>query len=112
MKKSCNTCKHSSSNNIDKTLCWQRDPKLKECADSGNCSMWEPIPTDEIENPAHYTSGEIACIDAIRAALTEEEFRGYCKGNILKYIWREKHKSGEKDIQKAGRYIKFMEEKK
>ena len=34
----------------------------------------------------HYRHGEIECIDAIQAALTPEEFRGFCKGNVLKYV--------------------------
>jgi hypothetical protein len=49
----------------------------------------------------------IECIDAIRAALTPEEFRGFCKGNILKYVWREKHKAGDIDLGKAGDYVNF-----
>ena len=56
---------------------------------------------DTVSNPPHYTSGGIECIDAIRSALTEEEFRGYCKGNVIKYIWREKLKGGNEDIKKA-----------
>lgn len=48
--------------------------------------------TDPINRPEHYRQGEIECIDAIEAALTPEEFRGYCKGNALKYVWRERHK--------------------
>lgn len=57
--------------------------------------------TDNINNPAHYKQGDIECIDAIRSALTPEEFRGYCKGNIIKYIWREKHKGQDESVQKA-----------
>lgn len=56
---------------------------------------------DEVNRPGHYLSGDIECIDAIRAALTPEEFRGYCKGNMLKYIWRERHKQGDVSIEKA-----------
>jgi hypothetical protein len=63
---------------------------------------------DVVNNPSHYTQGGIECIDAIRAALTDEEFRGYCKGNILKYVWRERHKGGEQDIQKAKTYANFL----
>lgn len=48
--------------------------------------------SDPVNQPEHYRQGEIECIDAIEAALTAEEFRGYCKGNILKYTWRERHK--------------------
>lgn len=61
-------------------------------------------PTDFVNSPPHYTEGGIECIDAIRAALTEDEFRGYLKGNIIKYCWRERHKNGLQDIQKLGWY--------
>jgi len=59
-----------------------------------------------VNHPPHYTVGAIECIDAIRAALTEEEFRGYCKGNALKYIWRERHKGHTESLQKAEWYLK------
>ena len=36
--------------------------------------------SDLINNPAHYNQGGIECIDAIRAALSEEEFCGYLRG--------------------------------
>jgi hypothetical protein len=61
--------------------------------------------TDLVNFPPHYRQGGIECIDAIRAALTEEEFRGYCKGNALKYIWRERHKGGNESLLKADWYI-------
>ena len=56
---------------------------------------------------AHYRQGEIECIDAIRAALTDEEWRGYCKGNILKYTWRERHKGGNDTLVKAQDYLRW-----
>ena len=55
----------------------------------------------------HYRQGEIECIDAIEAALTPEEFRGFCKGNVLKYVWRERHKDGA-SLAKAGWYIQRL----
>lgn len=58
-----------------------------------------------VTNPPHYTKGAIECIDAIEAALTPEEFRGYCKGNALKYVWRERHKGGAESVQKALWYL-------
>lgn len=61
--------------------------------------------TDNVNRPAHYTQGGVECIDAIKAALTPEEFRGYCKGNIIKYIWRERHKGGDESLQKARWYL-------
>ena len=50
--------------------------------------------TDLVNHPLHYTDGAIECIDAIAAQLTPEEYRGYLKGNIAKYVWRERHKGG------------------
>lgn len=55
----------------------------------------------------HYRQGEIECIDAIRAALTDEEWRGFCKGNVLKYVWREKHKGGNDTLVKAQDYLRW-----
>lgn len=67
--------------------------------------------TDNVNSPAHYTRGGIECINAIKAALTPEEFRGYCKGNIIKYIWRERHKGGDESLQKARWYLnKILED--
>lgn len=60
---------------------------------------------DPVDHPSHYTSGGIECIDAIEAALTPEEFRGFCKGNALKYVWRERLKNGGEDLKKARWYI-------
>ena len=60
---------------------------------------------DLINEPPHYRQGGIECIDAIEAALTPEEFRGYCKGNAIKYIWRERHKGGKNSLAKAAWYL-------
>lgn len=62
---------------------------------------------DNVNSPAHYTQGGIETIDYIRAKLTPEEFVGYCKGNILKYVSRASHKGGLEDLRKAGKYIEF-----
>lgn len=60
---------------------------------------------DMVNHPPHYTASGIECIEAIEAALTPEEFRGFCKGNALKYSWREKHKGGNEDLKKAQWYL-------
>jgi hypothetical protein len=66
---------------------------------------------DNVNHPAHYTSGSVECIDAIRAALTPEEFRGFCKGNVLKYVWRERLKGGDVSLKKSQWYLnKMLEE--
>lgn len=46
------------------------------------------------------------CIDAIQASMSEEAFRGYCKGNVTKYIWRYESKFDPKqDLLKAQWYL-------
>lgn len=63
-------------------------------------------PCTETTTPQErYGSGGIECIEAIRSALTDEEFRGFCKGNMIKYIWRERHKQGDDALRKARDYI-------
>ncbi len=42
-------------------------------------------------SPSHYRAGEIEVIDVIRDALDTDQFRGYCQGNIIKYILRANH---------------------
>ena len=44
-------------------------------------------------NPDYYKNSEIECIDAIKASMTPEAFKGYLKGTVQKYMWRyeEKH---------------------
>jgi hypothetical protein len=55
-------------------------------------------------NPSHYQS-EIECIDAIKASMTKEQFKGYLKGNVQKYIWRYEQKNGVEDLKKAQWYL-------
>lgn len=63
------------------------------------------IQEDLVNHPSHYTDGGIECIEAIEAQQTLEEFRGYLKGNIAKYLWRERHKGGTESLKKARWYL-------
>ena len=85
--------------------------KMEECTD-GFC----PMPTatavdhnlhffDPVEKPVHYAAGSVECIDAIEAQMTPEEFRGYLKGNVAKYMWRERKKGGKESLKKARWYL-------
>jgi hypothetical protein len=60
---------------------------------------------DLVNHPPHYVDGGIECIDAIEAQLTPEEYRGFLKGNITKYNWRERHKGGTESLKKARFYL-------
>ena len=67
-----------------------------------------PAPTaepDMVNHPPHYQSDNgIECIDAIRAALGRDGFIAYCRGNAIKYLWRDKVNNME-DRNKAIWYI-------
>jgi len=66
---------------------------------------------DPIDSPAHYNHGGIETIDIIRSMLTPEEFRGYLKGNILKYRERATYKGKtEEDYAKAKKYYDWLKE--
>lgn len=60
--------------------------------------------TDPVNHPEHYTSGNIECLDAIKAALGDN-YKYYVQGNVLKYIWRFNHKNGLEDLKKARFYL-------
>jgi hypothetical protein len=62
------------------------------------------VEKDAVNNPSHYTTGGIECIDAMQAMLSREEFIGYLRGNVFKYQWRYKHKNGIEDLKKAQWY--------
>jgi len=62
-----------------------------------------------VNSPSHYTQGGTETIDLIKDSLTEEEFSGYLKGNILKYVCRYKHKGMPlKDLMKCQWYLEKL----
>ena len=63
---------------------------------------------DAVQHPSHYTQGGVECIEAIRASMTADGFADYCKGNIIKYIWRWRDKGGVEDLRKASVYLDWL----
>ena len=72
----------------------------------------ETTQPDNVNHPGHYCQGGIECIKAIEASMTPEEFQGYCKGNVMKYVWRFREKNGLEDLKKAQVYLGWMIESK
>ena len=67
---------------------------------------------DQVNHPYHYTQGGIECIEALEAAMSEDAFKGYCKGNILKYLWRYESKGNPiQDLLKAQWYLERLIQK-
>lgn len=68
-----------------------------------------PKKYDDVVCPEHYNKGDVECIDAIRASMSGEAFRGYLKGNIEKYMWRyETKKAPVQDLRKARWYLERL----
>lgn len=85
---------------------------LEEYIDEIPIEVDEKSDTDKdmVNHPDHYTRTEREVIDTMRGAMTNEEFTGYLKGNILKYTLR----MGLKDSvsQEAGKikaYTDYLE---
>jgi hypothetical protein len=57
----------------------------------------------------HYLTLSVEPWDAMRAWMTEEEFSGYLKGNVIKYLARTK---GTDDLEKANHYLQKLIEVK
>lgn len=62
---------------------------------------------DPVQRPVGYNQGDIECVDAQRAMLTEDEFRGSCKAQAMQYIWRERLKGGDQDLLKAAWWLRM-----
>lgn len=68
----------------------------------------EPKPASTIDHPGHYTQGKVECIEALEAALSPAEFKGFLKGDVLKYLWRSELKNGKQDLEKAKWYLEKL----
>ena len=65
---------------------------------------------DPVNSPKHYADsfGGIQCIEAIEASMDLEEFKGFLKGNVQKYVWRYAQKNGAEDLKKAKWYLERL----
>lgn len=81
-------------------------PRVETAGKDEAKDVTRPVDDDPVNRPAHYTSGGIECIDAIRASMTPEEFKGFLKGNAMKYLWRYRLKGKPaQDLEKASWYL-------
>ena len=61
--------------------------------------------TDNVNHPSHYGQGNIEAIEYIEDVLNGEEYIGYLRGNIAKYLHRWRYKNGVEDLKKARWYL-------
>jgi len=65
---------------------------------------------DVVSHPSHYQlSNGIEVIDVIKGVLTPEQYKGYLKGNLIKYILRAGKKDNEaQDLGKGNMYLEWL----
>ena len=83
-----------------------------KAAHDEDADLWEDEEEEEedmVGAPKHYNSGNIECIDAIEESMSSHAFKGYLKGNCMKYLWRYEYKGKQvEDLQKAGWYLQKL----
>ena len=69
----------------------------------------EDLFTDiNVNSPPHYGQGTIECIEYIKDFLSNDEYTGYLRGNIAKYLHRWRYKNGIEDLKKARWYLEAL----
>jgi hypothetical protein len=59
---------------------------------------------------SHYKDMAIQPWEVMQAVLTPEEFRGFLRGNVIKYAMRAGRKEGSDDTAKARHYAQKLKE--
>ena len=79
---------------------------LEKIAHSTDITYENEVKFDNVNSPSHYKHGKKETIDVIRDCMESDEYHGYLKGNVLKYVSRYKFK-GEplQDLEKAQWYL-------
>ncbi len=59
-----------------------------------------------INHPSYYNNNSLETIEVIKGSLSKEEYSGFLKGNILKYVSRADFKGkAVEDLEKAKWYL-------
>lgn len=61
--------------------------------------------SSKVDHPDHYNFGKMETLDLIDNFSTPEEYDGFLKGNIIKYLHRYNYKNGLEDLEKAQWYL-------
>lgn len=100
-----------------KSTATDRQSEWQELAHSGLEAWAEPAEReaeeyqedDVVNNPEHYNTGNIECIEAIEESMSSVAFKGYLKGNAMKYLWRYDYKGKQvEDLRKCEWYLRKL----
>jgi hypothetical protein len=62
--------------------------------------------SDPVEHPAHYTAGDVECIDALMSAVAGMGGpEAVLTAHVIRYMWRWGRKNGAQDLNKARWYL-------
>ena len=85
---------------------WDRLKKAYPAIENPSIVIENTANDDLVNSPKHYGFGKVECIEAIKESMSEREFKGYLKGNSMKYLWRYDYKGkAEEDLKKAQWYL-------
>ena len=88
---------------------WTDYDQMKKSIDDATPAEWDKVSKhDPVGQPDHYNRGAIEAIEAIKASMHPQEYKGYLKGNCLKYLWRYEYKNGVEDLRKARVYLDWL----
>lgn len=65
---------------------------------------------NDVTRQSHYMNLKIQPLMVMLNDLSNDEFKGYLKGNIIKYVLRAERKNGSEDYAKAAFYAKLLDE--
>ena len=106
---------------MKRSSCCQQNMRVSQSVEGTCCYICENCnnacdemsgPTDLVNSPTHYTDGGMETIEIIKAKSSQEEYSGFLKGNVIKYVTRAGKKGNKKeDLRKAQWYLsKLIEE--
>jgi pyruvate-formate lyase-activating enzyme len=93
---------------------WNEDDKRTLCKSLKIINSFKAVATEKpkremVLHPDHYNHGKFEVIDILKDQLTQEEFKGWLRGNVLKYVMRAPYKEEEfQDYKKAEFYISTL----
>lgn len=70
--------------------------------------MNEPRAKDRQVAGEHYVKNELQPWDVMENWFSAEEFAGFLRGNVIKYVARYRDKDGVRDLSKAAHYLERL----
>jgi hypothetical protein len=61
-----------------------------------------------MESPPHYKNQKIQPIQYLNVSMPEQQFIGFLRGNVIKYVSRYDKKNGLDDLKKARIYLDWL----